>query len=414
MLHVSGAADAVEGALDVLTEAGEVCGMVLHNAYKARVLEQVLQPAAFEHGSHQERRYLRNYVTRTAHLPLEAATPLPEVRQRTGMSRQVSFMMDGRPPVAREPPPVDLCDTTIYRALTIHQIIFRNVQFRYAATRTEDALAQPFSATVTLRERHAAHGRFVCLQGPPGAGKSTLCALLLALYPAEGGAPASAEEAAAPAIELVLGNRPTLSTSCSQASIAVASPLVPRPAVLSNSSVQVHAALDDIPTDVLRGRLFSYVPQTPTLFHNATVAQNVSMQGYVSMTTDHVLSKVERCLMAAQCDFVQRLPQGALTRVSSAGAGWSPANTDGNSAAARRTLARLSADQAQRLMLARAFYQGGDVLLMDEPTLTVDPRMAEVLAQQWKELLRSGVIKGIVCFTTDPTLLKYADEVLDV
>jgi ABC-type multidrug transport system fused ATPase/permease subunit len=168
-----------------------------------------------------------------------------------------------------------------------------------------------------------------------------------------------------------------------------------------------------IPADVLRRHIFSYVPEMPTIFAGATVAQNISLAGYVSVATDSLMRRVTQCAELAQCDFIQRLPLGLLTRISDSTANsW---NTAGqySTGTGNTTVTRLSADQAKRLMLARAYFHGGEVLLLDEPTKEIeDSATAQRMCEGWCKLLERGYCSGVICTTMDEALLKMADEVI--
>ncbi|KAG5509887.1 hypothetical protein JKF63_07532 [Porcisia hertigi] len=168
-----------------------------------------------------------------------------------------------------------------------------------------------------------------------------------------------------------------------------------------------------IPADVLRRYIFSYVPEVPTLFHGATVAQNISLVGYVSVATDTVMRRVLRCASLAQCDFIHQLPLGFLTRVSdNTGNTWS-AFGQYSAGGGNTSVTRLSADQAKRLMLARAYFHGGEVLLLDEPTKEIEEESTSAkLYEGWRGLLDSGYLGGVVCATLDENLLRLADHVI--
>lgn len=170
-----------------------------------------------------------------------------------------------------------------------------------------------------------------------------------------------------------------------------------------------------IPADVLRRHIFSYVPELPTIFSGATVAQNISLAGYVSVATDALMRRVTQCAELAQCDFIQRLPLGLLTRISDTTANsWNTAGQYSNGAG-NTSVTRLSADQAKRLMLARAYFHGGEVLLMDEPTKEIeDVSTAQRMCDGWRRLLERGYLGGVICVTMDPTLLNMADEVINL
>lgn len=173
---------------------------------------------------------------------------------------------------------------------------------------------------------------------------------------------------------------------------------------------EVRLHLLSIPTDILRRQLFSYVPDTPSIFSGATIAQNISLAGYISVATDGLMRRVEQCAELAQCHFIQQMPLGLLTRVCDSNSGsWS----GGRYGTGSSTVARLSSDQAKRLMLARSYFHSGEILLLDEPTKEIeDASVAQRLCASWHKMLKSGVCSGIICMTVDEALLRAADEVI--
>lgn len=91
-------------------------------------------------------------------------------------------------------------------------------------------------------------------------------------------------------------------------------------------------------------RHIAFLPQRAFLF-DASIAENVAMDRP---------GDVAAALRAARADeFVGRLPHGADSRLGEGGAG-------------------LSGGEAQRLMLARAFFAPAPLVLMDEPTAHLD------------------------------------------
>lgn len=91
-------------------------------------------------------------------------------------------------------------------------------------------------------------------------------------------------------------------------------------------------------------RHIAFLPQRAFLF-DASIAENVAMDRS---------GDVAAALRAARADeFVGRLPHGADSRLGEGGAG-------------------LSGGEAQRLMLARAFFAPAPLVLMDEPTAHLD------------------------------------------
>ena len=62
------------------------------------------------------------------------------------------------------------------------------------------------------------------------------------------------------------------------------------------------------------------------------------------------------------------------------------------SAGSSKAAPRYSGGQWQRLALARAFYRGGDFLILDEPTAALDPRAEHRLYEQVRELAEGRTV----------------------
>jgi len=108
----------------------------------------------------------------------------------------------------------------------------------------------------------------------------------------------------------------------------------------------------------------AWVPQSPYLFHD-TVAANLRLARPRATDADLVQATRRACLH----DDIAALPDGYSTVVGEKGE-------------------RLSAGQAQRLALARAFLKDAPFLIMDEPTSRVDPELEAQLQQAADGLMR--------------------------
>ncbi|WP_406094703.1 thiol reductant ABC exporter subunit CydD [Streptomyces sp. NBC_01013] len=142
--------------------------------------------------------------------------------------------------------------------------------------------------------------------------------------------------------------------------------------------------LADLSPERWRERV-AWVPQRPHLFAG-TVAENVRL-ARPGADDSAVMAALRD---AGAYDFVAALPEGARTLLGEDGAG-------------------LSAGQRQRLALARAFLADRPVLLLDEPTASLD---GETEAGIVEAVRRLAVGRTVLLVVHRPALLAVADRVV--
>ncbi len=115
----------------------------------------------------------------------------------------------------------------------------------------------------------------------------------------------------------------------------------------------------------------SWVPQQPHLFHD-TIAANIRL-GKADATHDQVILAARA---ASLHEFIETLPEKYETIIGESGA-------------------RLSSGQAQRLALARAFLKDAPILILDEPTSSLDPETESLLEDSTRKLMHGRTVLTI-------------------
>ncbi len=121
--------------------------------------------------------------------------------------------------------------------------------------------------------------------------------------------------------------------------------------------------LEEYPLEVWR-QAIAWIPQKPYLYH-ASLAANIRLG-----KTDAGMDAVQRAAVLARLDdFAAGLPQGYDTVIGEKGA-------------------RLSGGQAQRVAIARAFLMDRPLLVMDEPTASLDLQLEMGFHEVLRDLCR--------------------------
>ena len=125
--------------------------------------------------------------------------------------------------------------------------------------------------------------------------------------------------------------------------------------------------LSELPVEVWRESI-ALVPQRPYLF-NDTILANIRMARPTASENDIK----EAARLAGAEEFIQQMPVGYETRIGERGA-------------------RLSAGQAQRIAIARAFLKNAPLLILDEPTSSLDPKSELLIRQALEQLMQQRTV----------------------
>ena len=129
--------------------------------------------------------------------------------------------------------------------------------------------------------------------------------------------------------------------------------------------------LNNVPTDEFGDEISNYigiVHQSPYLFHT-TILNNIRL-GNENATEDQVWDVLERVGLAAM---IRRLPKGLHTMVDEAGL-------------------RFSGGERHRLSLARILLKDAPILLLDEPTVGLDPVTEEKVIETFMKQLQGKTL----------------------
>lgn len=130
----------------------------------------------------------------------------------------------------------------------------------------------------------------------------------------------------------------------------------------------------------------SWLPQNPTLFHGS-IEENIALNPRLNGHQEALLKAAED---AYALDFIQRLPQGFQTIVGDRGQG-------------------LSGGEIQRIALARAFYKDAPVVVLDEPSASLDPNSEQLITQAIARL-SSG--RTLLTIAHRLTTIEFSDQIV--
>ena len=131
-------------------------------------------------------------------------------------------------------------------------------------------------------------------------------------------------------------------------------------------------------------RIIGYLPQNVFLF-DSTIAANIAIgQPPGSVDTNQLKSAVRD---AGLDDFISNLPMGIDTEIGESGT-------------------RISGGQRQRLGIARMLYQNSKVMVLDEPTASLDNVTA---GSFWQALLNSKGDKTLIVISHDIKIMESCD-----
>src|SRR5512138_1337887 len=138
----------------------------------------------------------------------------------------------------------------------------------------------------------------------------------------------------------------------------------------------------------------SWVPQRPHLFHD-TIDANIRL-GKPNATQEEIIKAAQAAHLH---EFIETLPEKYDMVIGESGA-------------------RLSGGQAQRLALARAFLKDSPILILHEPTSSLDPETESLLEESTRRLMQGRTVITIAhrlntIFKADQIIVLEAGRILE-
>lgn len=130
----------------------------------------------------------------------------------------------------------------------------------------------------------------------------------------------------------------------------------------------------------------SWLPQKPTLFYG-TIEENIALSPRLE---GHEAALQQAADNANALDFISRLPQGFKTIVGERGQG-------------------LSGGEIQRIALARVFYKDSSVVLLDEPSASLDPHSEALITEA---IMRLAVGRTLLTIAHRLKTIKQSDQIV--